>query len=112
MVFRGLLEQAVTLFHGDPGIPADFSFQLQNLSQVATLPLGVEASGAIAGNGQVVYRVHLDSGQRIRVDGLGPLSDQVNIAIANSGGRLLYNANVGSDSALSRHSPVDRAGNE
>ncbi len=79
------------VFHGDPSIPADFSFQLLNLQTAPSLTLGVEATGTIVNNNQVVYRVHLDSGQRIRLDHLLPY-DELNYVIFNSGGRTLFNS--------------------
>ncbi len=79
------------VFHGDPSIPADFSFQLLNLQTAPSLTLGVEATGTIVNNNQVVYRVHLESGQRIRLDHLLPY-DELNYVIFNSGGRTLYNS--------------------
>ncbi len=77
------------IFHGDPSIPGDFSFQIQNLLNAPTLTPGVEATGSVENSNQVVYRMHLESGQRIRLDQLLPY-DIVNYAIFNSGGRVLF----------------------
>ncbi len=79
------------IFHGDPGIPANFSFQIQNLLAAPSLALGVETSGTVENNNQVVYRMHLESGQRIRLDSLLPY-DIINYAIFNSGGRTLLSS--------------------
>jgi large repetitive protein len=79
------------VFHGDPSIPADFSFQIHNLLTAPSLALGAEATGIIENNNQVVYRMHLESGQRIRLDHLSPY-DIFNYTILNSGGRVLLNS--------------------
>lgn len=78
------------LFHGDPSIPQDFSFQIQNLSLSPSLALGAEAIGSVASNSQVVYRMSLTDGQRIRLDSLLPANFDMNLRIANAGGRVLF----------------------
>ena len=54
------------LFHGDPSIPQNFSFQILSLSP--SLALGAEASGSVDSNSQVAYRMSLTAGQRLRID--------------------------------------------
>ncbi len=80
------------LFQGDLYIPRDYSFQIQNLKLSPSLAIGAEASGSVAVNGEVVYRMQLTSGQRIRLDSLLPYSSDINYRIANSGGRALYDS--------------------
>ncbi len=78
------------LFQGDPSIPLDFSFQIQNLSLAPSLAIGQEAVGTVPAHGQVHYRLQLVAGQRIRLDNVLPFATEVNYRIANSGGRVLF----------------------
>ncbi len=80
------------LFQGDLYIPRDFSFSIQNLNLAPSLAIGAEANGTVDVNGQVVYRMPLTSGQRIRFDNLLPYNGHVNYRISNAGGRILYDS--------------------
>lgn len=80
------------LFQGDLDIPRDFSFQIQNLKSSPSLALGTEATGAVAANGEIAYRMQLTSGQRIRFDNLLPFAGEINYRIANAGGRVLFDS--------------------
>ncbi len=81
------------ILHGVQNVATNFSFQIQNLSVAPTLQLGVEATGVLSGNSQFVYRMALTAGQRIRVDSLENDSDEVDLRIVNSGGRVLFDDN-------------------
>lgn len=78
------------VFQGDPSVPQNFSFQIQNLKVAPLLAIGTEAVGSVSGNGQVVYRMPLTAGQRVRFDNLLPYAGEVNYRISNSGGRILF----------------------